>query len=87
MQRISKLLTRNPLGLVFEKILLDGNWDRHCNMTVRRWVCSKQEYRPQKWLEEMDSVQEPRAITRERCLAAFHVGYDWVKGNGLLQNC
>ncbi|KAK3195642.1 hypothetical protein Dsin_026952 [Dipteronia sinensis] len=38
--------------------------DRGC-IKLRRWVCNKQGHRPKIWLGKVDTVPEPRAITRE----------------------
>ncbi|KAK2652134.1 hypothetical protein Ddye_011990 [Dipteronia dyeriana] len=46
--------------------------DKGC-IKLRRWVCNKQGYRPKIWLEKVDGVREPRAITREGCLASLRV--------------
>ncbi|KAK4855716.1 hypothetical protein QYF36_010188 [Acer negundo] len=40
---------------------------------LRRWVCNKQGYRPNIWLEKVNKVREPRAITCEGFLASLRV--------------
>ncbi|KAK3225514.1 hypothetical protein Dsin_005376 [Dipteronia sinensis] len=46
--------------------------DKGC-IKLCRWVCNKQGYRPKIWLEKVDRVREPRAITCEGCLASLRV--------------
>ncbi|KAK2634862.1 hypothetical protein Ddye_029654 [Dipteronia dyeriana] len=36
-------------------------------ITRRRWVCSKQGYRAQKYIQRIENKREPIAETRERC--------------------
>ena len=47
--------------------------DRHGMITIRRWVCSKQGYREQKWIDNPDKKREPRGQTREGCRAALKI--------------
>ncbi|KAK0577377.1 hypothetical protein LWI29_032203 [Acer saccharum] len=47
--------------------------DRHDMITIRRWVCSKQGYREQKWLDKTENKREPRGQTREGCRAAMKI--------------
>ena len=50
--------------------------DRHGMITIRRWVCSKQGYRDQKYIDKTDKKREPRGQTREGCRAAFKIKID-----------
>ncbi|KAK0591076.1 hypothetical protein LWI29_035333 [Acer saccharum] len=47
--------------------------DRFGMITIRRWVCSKQGYREQKWLDKTEKKREPRGQTREGCRAAMKI--------------
>ncbi|TXG57187.1 hypothetical protein EZV62_018500 [Acer yangbiense] len=50
--------------------------DRHGMITIRIWVCSKQGYIEQKWLDKTDKKHEPRGQTREGCRAAMKIKID-----------
>ncbi|KAK0606491.1 hypothetical protein LWI29_038314 [Acer saccharum] len=47
--------------------------DRHGMITIRRWVCSKQGYREQKYIDKADKKHEPKGQTREGCRAAMKI--------------
>ncbi|TXG64112.1 hypothetical protein EZV62_011106 [Acer yangbiense] len=47
--------------------------DRYGMITIRRWVCSKQGYREQKYMDKIDKKREPRGQTREGCRAAMKI--------------
>ncbi|KAI9157372.1 hypothetical protein LWI28_021497 [Acer negundo] len=49
--------------------------DKQDVITIRRWVCSKQGYRAQKYINRIDKKREPIGQTREGCRAAFKVHY------------
>ncbi|KAK0602966.1 hypothetical protein LWI29_000013 [Acer saccharum] len=50
--------------------------DRHGMITIRKWVCSKQGYRDQKYIDKTDKKREPRGQTREGCHAAMKIKID-----------
>ncbi|TXG60852.1 hypothetical protein EZV62_012215 [Acer yangbiense] len=47
--------------------------DRYGMITIRRWVCSKQGYREQKYMDKTNKKREPRGQTREGCRAAMKI--------------
>ncbi|KAK0574748.1 hypothetical protein LWI29_028421 [Acer saccharum] len=47
--------------------------DRYGMITIRRWVCSKQGYREQKYIDKTDKKREPRGQTREGCRAVMKI--------------
>ncbi|KAK2658176.1 hypothetical protein Ddye_004709 [Dipteronia dyeriana] len=49
--------------------------DRQGVITRRRWVCSKQGYQAQKYIQRIEKKWEPTAETREGCCAALKVQY------------
>ncbi|KAH9646936.1 protein FAR1-RELATED SEQUENCE [Citrus sinensis] len=49
-------------------------------VTVRRWVCSKEGKRSKKYLEIPDRKKTARPLTRELCRAAFRIRFDHRKG-------
>ncbi|TXG49202.1 hypothetical protein EZV62_025077 [Acer yangbiense] len=53
----------------------DKRTDKHGSVTLRRWVCAKEGYRPQKLGQKRDRIRQPRALTREGCCAAFKVNH------------
>ncbi|KAK2634432.1 hypothetical protein Ddye_029224 [Dipteronia dyeriana] len=53
----------------------DKRTDKHGSVTLRRWVCAKEGYRPQKSGQKRDRIRQPRALTREGCCAAFKVNH------------
>ncbi|KAK3218662.1 hypothetical protein Dsin_012632 [Dipteronia sinensis] len=50
--------------------------DKQGVITIRRWVCSKQGYRAQKYIDRTDKKHEPTCQTREGCHAAFKVHFE-----------
>ncbi|KAK3222460.1 hypothetical protein Dsin_009485 [Dipteronia sinensis] len=50
--------------------------DKQSVITIRRWVCSKQGYRAQKYIDRSDKKREPTCQTREGCHAAFIVHFE-----------
>ncbi|KAK9199756.1 hypothetical protein WN944_014949 [Citrus x changshan-huyou] len=49
-------------------------------VTVRRWVCSKEGKRSKKYLELPDRKKTAKPLTRELCRAAFCIRFDHRKG-------
>ncbi|KAH9792877.1 protein FAR1-RELATED SEQUENCE [Citrus sinensis] len=49
-------------------------------VTVRRWVCSKEGKRSKKYLELPDRKKTAKPLTRELCRAAFRIRFDHRKG-------
>ncbi|TXG72739.1 hypothetical protein EZV62_001318 [Acer yangbiense] len=47
--------------------------DRYGMITIRRWVCSKQGYKEQKYMDKTDKKREPRGQTREGCRVAMKI--------------
>ncbi|KAK0607928.1 hypothetical protein LWI29_022823 [Acer saccharum] len=50
--------------------------DRHGMITIRKWVCSKQGYKDQKYIDKIDNKREPRGQTREGCHATMKIKID-----------
>ncbi|KAK3219165.1 hypothetical protein Dsin_013135 [Dipteronia sinensis] len=50
--------------------------DKQGVITICRWVCSKQGYRAQKYIDITDKKCEPTCHTREGCHAAFKVHFE-----------
>lgn len=50
------------------------------NVKMRMWVCSKEGFRPYKYLENETKKWAPRPITRTGCKVEFRVSRDFVHG-------
>ncbi|XP_062113565.1 uncharacterized protein LOC133824629 isoform X2 [Humulus lupulus] len=68
----------NVLGFSVRKD--DVRRDKRGSIVLRRWVCSKEGQRRQKYIERADRRQRTRALTRIGCCAAFRVSYSKNKG-------
>ncbi|KAL9415047.1 hypothetical protein AB3S75_043342 [Citrus x aurantiifolia] len=49
-------------------------------VTIRRWVCSKEGKRSKKYLQLRDRKKTAKPLTRELCRAAFRIRFDHRKG-------
>ncbi|KAK9232375.1 hypothetical protein WN943_022621 [Citrus x changshan-huyou] len=50
------------------------------NITIRRWVCSKEGKRCKKFLNKSDRKRIAKPLTRVSCKAAFRIGFNHAKG-------
>ena len=56
-------------------------WDNgHNEMTLRKFVCSRQGFRDEKQLKRAIKKRKPRNITRVGCLAKFMIARDQITG-------
>ncbi len=54
--------------------------DTEGNVKCRRWVCSKEGFRPRKYLISQNRKRAARPLTRTGCRAEFRVAYNKQKG-------
>ncbi|PQP99015.1 protein FAR1-RELATED SEQUENCE 5-like [Prunus yedoensis var. nudiflora] len=52
----------------------------------RRWCCSKEGLRNEKFNDRQDRIQQPKPITRENCPAHFWVGYEKKRDTYVVTN-
>ena len=48
-------------------------WNVNGKLTGRKWVCSRQGWRQQKYLRKAVNIREPRPLTRTGCKAEFRI--------------
>ncbi|KAL5767584.1 hypothetical protein ACOSP7_014182 [Xanthoceras sorbifolium] len=57
----------------------DLHRDKNGLITIHRWVCSKEVFQENKYVERTNRVRQPRGQTREGCRAVMRVNFDRQK--------
>ena len=51
-----------------------------CNVTIKRWVCSKEGKKSKKYLNRSDRKRVAKLLIRASCQVAFRIGFNKAKG-------